>query len=198
MRAAVEVDELVAGAEAAAELVAVALGGEHDVDRGVVDGLAHEVDVGAPDDVAGEVDGVVVHDPGDGDVAIVGMDLAHPGDAEVERQGLDGGGHDDDAEAIAAGGGGADEVMVAGVRRVNLPMTRPWVTGRRPRARSWWGPARGGKPAHRPNQACENLPSRARCARSSQERIGPAEAETIVNAIDTMQAMIDALVAHGP
>ncbi len=50
----------------------------------------------------------------------VGVDLAHPGDALLQRHGLGGGGADEDGEAVAAVEGGADEVVVAGVRRIEL------------------------------------------------------------------------------
>ena len=50
----------------------------------------------------------------------VRVDLAQPGHAVGERHRLDGGGADQDGEPLAAGPGGPDEVVVAGVRRVEL------------------------------------------------------------------------------
>lgn len=64
-----------------------------------------------------EVDGDVVDGSDDEGV---GVDLTHPGDALVERQGLHGGGADEDGEALAAGEGRLDEMVVAGVRRIEL------------------------------------------------------------------------------
>ncbi len=113
---AVGVDEDGRGAEAAAQLLPVRLRGE---DR--VHGLGHG---------GGEDGHVRVPDGGVGDVHVRVVDradhrgvrvrLAHPGDPVGERHGLDGGGADQDGQPLAAVLGGPDEVVVAGVRRVEL------------------------------------------------------------------------------
>lgn len=73
--------------------------------------------MGVPDVGVLEVDGDVVDGADDEGV---GVGLAHPADPVLQGDALHGGGADEDGEAFAAVEGGVDEVVVAGVRRIEL------------------------------------------------------------------------------
>lgn len=110
------VDEDGFGSEAAGQLLAVRLRGEDGVDP-FGDGGGEDLHVRVPDGLVRDVHVVVVdgaHHP------YVGVGLPHPGDPVGERYGLHGGGADQDGEPLAAVPRGADEVVVAGVRRIEL------------------------------------------------------------------------------
>lgn len=113
---AVGVDEDGVGAEAAAQLLPVRLRGEDRV-HPVGHGGGEDGHVGVPDGRVGHVHVRVVDRPDHRDVRV---DLAHPGDPVGERDRLHGGGADQHGQPLAAVLGGADEVVVAGVRRVEL------------------------------------------------------------------------------
>ena len=66
------------------------------------------------------------HDP------YVRVHLPHPGHPVGEGDGLDGGGADQDGQPLAAVLGGADEVVMAGVRRIELAEHEPVTEPRHP------------------------------------------------------------------
>ncbi len=110
------VDEDGLRTEAAGQFLTVRLRGEDGVDP-FGDRRGEHLHVGVPDGGVVEVHGDVVdraHHPD------VGVGLPHPGHPVGERDGFDGGGADQDRECLAPVPCGADEVVVAGVRRVEL------------------------------------------------------------------------------
>jgi hypothetical protein len=119
---AVRVEGDGAGPQAPAQLLAVDLGAEDGVHRLVGDRAhagAEDVDVRGPDRLALEIHRVLVDDTVHGDVPLR-VDLAHPRHATRQRDGLDRRGRDQDGQPIADRRRRADQVVVAGVGRVEL------------------------------------------------------------------------------
>ena len=115
-RPALAVDQHMSRAEVARVGVAVVLGGEDDVG-----GAAEDLDrVGGP---GGGV--IVPQDVVDDDDPGRGVDLAKPGGAQIGARLLARLAHDQHGQLVHLRGRGVDQVLVAAVRRVELPHHQP-------------------------------------------------------------------------
>lgn len=116
------------GTEPVGQFVPVRLRGEDGIDL-LRDGPLEDGHVGIPDRRVVEIHPGVVDGADD---PYVRVHLPHPGHPVGEGDGLDGGGADQDGQPLAAVLGGADEVVMAGVRRIELAEHEPVTEPRHP------------------------------------------------------------------